>query len=111
MIEFCITQERKFVFTKCLENIMSLINSSWNPYLMFKIVSAFRILVADRCNDSSTKNIQVLISCGKTVLEIFEDKIKNEKFDLPQNIVLCKSAPQIEILKRYKEFYGSFFFI
>ena len=79
--------------------------------LMFKIVSAFRILVADRCNDSSTKNIQVLISCGKTVLEIFEDKIKNEKFDLPQNIVLCKSAPQIEILKRYKEFYGSFLFI
>jgi hypothetical protein len=79
--------------------------------LMFKIVSAFKILLADRYNDIGTKNIQVLISCGKTVLEIFEDKIKNEKFDLPENIVLCKSAPQIEILKRYKEFHGVFLFM
>jgi len=79
--------------------------------LMFKIVSAFKILLADRYNDIGTKNIQVLISCGKTVLEIFEDKMKNEKFDLPENIVLCKSAPQIEILKRYKEFHGVFLFM
>jgi hypothetical protein len=47
--------------------------------LMFKIVSAFKNLLADRYNDIGTKNIQVLISCGKTVLEIFEDKMKNEK--------------------------------
>jgi hypothetical protein len=78
--------------------------------LMFKIVCAFKLLLADRYNDIGTKNVQVLISCGKTVLEIFEDKIKNERFDLPENIVLCKSAPQIEILKRYREFHGDFIY-
>lgn len=66
--------------------------------LMLKIVSAFKLLLEDREND------QVLVSCGKTVLDTFDDKIKNKKFYLPSNIVLCKSAPQIEILKRF-DFY------
>ena len=93
-----------FLKSECLSNKPVLIFASLgtvfnnNFDLMLKIVSAFKLLLADREND------QVLVSCGKTVLETFEDKITNEIFYLPPNIVLCKSAPQIEILKRFDSY-------
>ena len=66
--------------------------------LMYKIVSGFKLLLQD---EEAQKDYRILIACGKDVLQKFEAKVSKEKFELSTNIVLCKSAPQIEILKRY----------
>jgi len=46
------------------------------------------------------KQIRFIISVGNQVYDLYQHKIKNEGYFLPENICLLASAPQIEILKR-----------
>ena len=56
----------------------------------------------DEIDKSSVKaeQIRFIISVGKQVYDLYQHKIKNEGYSLPENILLLPSAPQIEILKR-----------
>jgi UDP:flavonoid glycosyltransferase YjiC (YdhE family) len=45
-------------------------------------------------------DLEVVISVGKEVYAIFQDKIAKEKYQLPENVLLQPFVPQIEILKR-----------
>lgn len=56
-------------------------------------------------NETERSNIKVeqiklVISVGNQVYDLYQHKIKNEGYYLPENIILLASAPQIEILKR-----------
>jgi hypothetical protein len=46
------------------------------------------------------EQIKLVISVGNQVYDLYQHKIKNEGYYLPENIILLPSAPQIEILKR-----------
>ena len=65
--------------------------------LMYKIISAFKIFSTET---DHLKMYKFVISCGKDVLQKFEHKMQNENYHIPNNMILCKSAPQLEILKR-----------
>ena len=41
-----------------------------------------------------------MISVGNVVYEQFQDKINNENYKIPDNVLILSSVPQIEILKR-----------
>jgi UDP:flavonoid glycosyltransferase YjiC (YdhE family) len=46
------------------------------------------------------KDLELIISVGDVVFEKFQHKINNENFQLPNNVLILPSVPQIEILKR-----------
>lgn len=46
------------------------------------------------------KSLKVLVSTGEKTFNIFQDLINKKEYELPDNIILAKSTPQTEILKR-----------
>ena len=48
----------------------------------------------------NSKDLELVVSVGNVVYEIFQDRIINGKLNLPHNVLILPSVPQIEILKR-----------
>jgi UDP:flavonoid glycosyltransferase YjiC (YdhE family) len=65
-----------------------------------KIIDAFRIFDQEPNAQIKSNDLEVVISVGKDVYELFENKIKNENYKIPENVLILPSVPQIEILKR-----------
>ena len=77
----------------------TIFNNNFNIYeCMIDSIRSFD----DEIDKSSVKaeQIRFIISVGKQVYDLYQHKIKNEGYSLPENILLLPSAPQIEILKR-----------
>jgi UDP:flavonoid glycosyltransferase YjiC (YdhE family) len=68
-----------------------------------RIIEAFRIFDDEpKKTKSNVKldDLEVVITVGKEPYQTFNDKVKNENYNLPSNLYLAEFSPQIEILKR-----------
>ena len=46
------------------------------------------------------KDFKIIVSLGEAVYNEINEMIKNGTYEVPENIILVKSAPQIDILKK-----------
>ena len=67
---------------------------------IFEAFETFDLEPIENKSKISSKNIKIVVSVGSTCFEIFDDLIKKNKYSLSDNIILVKTAPQTEILKR-----------
>ena len=66
-----------------------------------RILKAFQNLEEiEQDSQLALRNVFVIVSCGFDVYKMFQEKIHNNEYYLPENVLLLKNAPQIEILKR-----------
>jgi UDP:flavonoid glycosyltransferase YjiC (YdhE family) len=63
------------------------------------IIQAFKGLDRSDCQ-MPMKNLRIIMSVGDRVMERFASRIKNENYQLPANVRLFSSVPQIDVLKR-----------
>lgn len=74
-----------------------------NLVIYTKIIDAFKTFDQEPSKTKHTKlkfsNIRLIVSLGKTY-DLIQDLIGQNKFQVPENISLVKTAPQIEILKK-----------
>jgi UDP:flavonoid glycosyltransferase YjiC (YdhE family) len=66
-----------------------------NTTVFEKIIDAFK-----QIDKEDKQKVNMIVSMGKDIHEIFEKRIKNGQLNIPDNLVLLPFAPQIEILKR-----------
>jgi len=72
-----------------------------NNFSIFDIIiEAIRKLGDENTDQSKSSRFRAIFSVGSEVYDLYERKIKHENYQLPENIILLSSAPQIEILKR-----------
>jgi UDP:flavonoid glycosyltransferase YjiC (YdhE family) len=74
-----------------------------NIVIYKKIIEAFKQFDKEPLKTKNLKlkisNLRLVVSLGKT-FELIQDLINRKEFEVPENILLVKSAPQIEILKK-----------
>ncbi len=81
----------------------TLFNSSFQIY--DKILDSFRnfnqyvVEKIGQLHNFSLEDVHLVISCGNEVYNLFQAKIISNEYSLPENVLLLKSAPQIDILK------------
>lgn len=68
-----------------------------NLFIFDIIIDSIRILNRNATNLNETK---VLISVGKEGYVKYQNRIRNENFELPQNVILMPKVPQIDVLER-----------
>ena len=69
-------------------------------YVVEKVVEAFLNFDNNRNRHLKSSQFKIIISVGASGLKRFEGKISNGELDIPKNIILRASVPQLEVLKR-----------
>ena len=69
-------------------------------YVIEKAVEAFIKYDENRNRHFRLRDFKIIISVGAPGLKKFNEKISNGELDLPNNILLRASVPQLEVLKR-----------
>jgi UDP:flavonoid glycosyltransferase YjiC (YdhE family) len=70
-----------------------------NLFVFETIINAIKLFKA-RDQAIKFEDLWVVMSLGNSVYKKFQVKISEENYELAENIVLCASVPQVELLKR-----------
>jgi UDP:flavonoid glycosyltransferase YjiC (YdhE family) len=70
-----------------------------NLFIFETIINAIKLFKEEN-QAIKFKDLRVVMSLGNSVHKQFQKKINEENYLLPENIVLCASVPQVELLKR-----------
>ena len=81
---------------------------NYNFIIYKKILDAFETFDSEPCseindidgNEVKLENLTIVVSTGPRVYEDFKALIDANRYVLPKNVEIVKTAPQIEILKR-----------
>jgi UDP:flavonoid glycosyltransferase YjiC (YdhE family) len=79
----------------------TIFNSDLRVYKI--ILKAFKTIDLEPFETRSNiklKNLKIIISTGSIVYNKFQELLGDNEYKLPENMILVKSAPQTEILKR-----------
>lgn len=69
-----------------------------NVFIYDMVIEAIRFY--NETKDENLFDLKVIISVGKENLKMYQDKVSSENFQVPENILLMESVPQIDVLER-----------
>ena len=79
----------------------TIFNSDLRVYkIILKAFKTFDLEPFETRSNIKLKNLKIIISTGSIVYNKFQELLKDNEYKLPKNMILVKSGPQTEILKR-----------
>ncbi|CAF0791538.1 unnamed protein product [Brachionus calyciflorus] len=70
-----------------------------NIFIFDMIIESIKIY-NELYNDPDSPKLKVIVALGQENYNIYQERIKNESYEVPENVLLVITAPQIDILER-----------